>query len=106
MGDLDGPLSGQLDYDSNSEERNVTPIFNSTESVDLGTSDQPKELKIGSSPSLDERSRLIDLLRSYLDVFAWSYENMPGLDPSTVQHHLPILPYAKPVKQRLRRLQP
>ncbi|RVW92617.1 Retrovirus-related Pol polyprotein from transposon opus [Vitis vinifera] len=29
--------------------------------------DQPREIRIGSSLSLDERSRLIDLLRSYLD---------------------------------------
>ena len=50
------------------------------------------------------RSRLIDLLKSYLDVFAWSYEDMPGLNSSIVQHHLPILPYVKPVKQKLRRL--
>ncbi|RVW86544.1 Pro-Pol polyprotein [Vitis vinifera] len=68
--------------------------------------DQPREIRIGSSLSPDERSRLIDLLRSYLDVFAWSYEDMPGLDPSIVQHHLPILPHARPVKQKLRRLHP
>ena len=53
---------------------------------------------MGSSLSPDERSRLIDLLRSYLDVFAWSYEDMSGLDSSIVQHHLPILPYARLVK--------
>ncbi|RVW91717.1 Retrovirus-related Pol polyprotein from transposon 17.6 [Vitis vinifera] len=52
--------------------------------------DQPRELKIGLPLSTDERNRLIHLLRSYLDVFAWSYEDMPGLDPSIVQHHLPI----------------
>ena len=74
--------------------------------MDFGTSDQPRGLKIGSSLSLDENSRLINLLRSYLDVFAWSYEDMPGLDPSIVQHHLPILPHARPVKQKLRRLHP
>ena len=51
-------------------------------------------------------SRLINLLRSYLDVFAWSYEDMLGLDPSIVQHHLPILPHARLVKQKLRRLHP
>ncbi|RVW64085.1 hypothetical protein CK203_051100 [Vitis vinifera] len=44
----------------------------------------PNEIRIGSSLSLDERSRLIDLLRSYLDVFSWSYEDMPSLDPSIV----------------------
>ena len=52
------------------------------------------------------RSRLIGLLRLYLDVFAWSYEDMPGLNPTIVQHHLPILPRARPVKQKLRRLHP
>ncbi|RVW84676.1 Transposon Ty3-I Gag-Pol polyprotein [Vitis vinifera] len=31
---------------------------------------------------------------------------MPGLDPSIVQHHLPTLPHARPVKQKLRRLHP
>ena len=49
---------------------------------------------------------MIDLLKSYLDVFAWSYEDLPGLDPTIVQHHLPILPHARPVKQKLRRLHP
>ncbi|RVW29022.1 Ribonuclease HI [Vitis vinifera] len=49
---------------------------------------------------------LIQLLRAYLDVFAWSYEDMPGLDPSIVQHRLPLLPHARPVKQKLRRLHP
>ncbi|RVW61666.1 Transposon Ty3-G Gag-Pol polyprotein [Vitis vinifera] len=76
------------------------------ETVDFGTEDQPRELKIGSPLSTDERDRLIHLLRSYLDVFAWSYEDMPGLDPSIVQHHLPTLPHARPVKQKLRRLHP
>ncbi|WKA02258.1 hypothetical protein VitviT2T_020470 [Vitis vinifera] len=31
---------------------------------------------------------------------------MSGLDPSIVQHRLPLLPHAKPVKQKLRRLHP
>ncbi|KAL6340756.1 hypothetical protein AAG906_027911 [Vitis piasezkii] len=76
------------------------------DSFDHDSEDQPRELKIGSPLSIDERDRLIHLLRSYLDVFAWSYEDMPGLDPSIVQHHLPTLPHARPVKQKLRRLHP
>ena len=74
--------------------------------VDFGTPDRPKEIRIGSSLSLDERSRLIDLLRSYLDVFAWSYEDMSGLDSSLMEHHLPILPHARLVKLKWRRLHP
>ena len=56
--------------------------------------------------STDERKSLIQLLRAYLDIFAWSYEDMSGLDPSIVQHRLPLLPHARPVKQKLRRLHP
>eukprot|EP00261_Vitis_vinifera_P024444 XP_010656732.1 PREDICTED: uncharacterized protein LOC104880757 [Vitis vinifera] len=88
------------------DDRKVTPISGSTELIDFRAFDQPREIRIDSSLSPDERSRLIDLLRSYLDVFAWSYEDMPGLNPSIVQHRLPILPHARPVKQKLRRLHP
>ena len=88
MGDTDDPLGGQSECDSDIKDKKVTPISGSTELIDFGAPDQPREIRIGSSLSPDERSRLIDLLRSYLDVFAWSYEDMSGLDPTIVQHHL------------------
>ncbi|RVX20921.1 Retrovirus-related Pol polyprotein from transposon 17.6 [Vitis vinifera] len=108
VGDTDDPLSAQSECDSDldTEDRKITPISGSIEMIDFGALDQPRELRIGFSLSPDGRNRLIDLLRSYLDVFAWSYENMSGLDPTTVQHHLLILPHARPVKQKLRRLHP
>ena len=106
VGDTYDPLGGKSGSNSDIEDRKVTPVSSSTELIDFGVPDQPREIRIGSSLSHDERSRLIDLLRSYLDVFAWSYEDMPGLDPTIVQHHLPILPHARPVKQKLRRLHP
>ena len=106
VGDTDDPLGGKSESNSNTRDRKVTPVSGSTELIDFGIPDQPREIRIGSSLSPDERSRLIDLLRSYLDVSAWSYEDMPGLDPTIVQHHLSILPHAKPVKKKLRRLHP
>ncbi|WJZ81221.1 hypothetical protein VitviT2T_001074 [Vitis vinifera] len=99
--DLDRDSS---DHDSDPVDERVSPATGDVETIDFGIEDQPRELKIDSPLSTDERDRLIHLLRSYLDVFAWSYEDMPGLDPSIVQHHLPILPHARPVKQKLRRL--
>ena len=84
VGDTDDPLGGQSECDSDTEDRKVTPISSSTELIDFGAPDQPREIRIGSSLSPNERSRLIDLLRSYLDAFIWSYEEMPGLDPSIV----------------------
>ena len=59
-------------------------VSGSIESVDFETPNQPRELKIGTSLSPDERDRLIDFLRSYLDVFSWSYQDMASLNPSIV----------------------
>ncbi|KAL6342189.1 hypothetical protein AAG906_006803 [Vitis piasezkii] len=86
-----------FDHDSDPIDERVSPAIGDIETVDFGTDDQPRKLKIGLPLSIDEKDRLIHLLKSYLDVFAWSYEDMPSLDPSIVQHHLPILPHARPV---------
>ncbi|RVW66312.1 hypothetical protein CK203_066367 [Vitis vinifera] len=64
------------DRDSDPIDEKVSLAIGDAETIDFGTEDQPRELKIGSPLSTDERDRLIHLLRSYLDVFAWSYEDM------------------------------
>ena len=49
---------------------------------------------------------MIVLVREYIDVFAWNYEDMPGLDPQVAKHRLNIRPNAKPIKQQQRRFRP
>ena len=98
--------SYRSDSDHNFIDERVSPLFDDLETVDLGTAYQPREMRIGTTLSADERDSLLRLLRSYLDVFSWSYEDMSGLDPSIVRHHLPLVPHARPVKQKLRRLHP
>ncbi|RVW47634.1 Retrovirus-related Pol polyprotein from transposon 17.6 [Vitis vinifera] len=93
-------------FDSDPIDQRVSPATGDIEILDFGTADQPRELRIGSDLSTDEKDSLIQLLRLYLDVFTWSYEDMPVLDPSIVQHRLPFLPHARPVKQKLRRSHP
>ena len=53
-----------------------------------------------------EKEELIILVKEYIDVFAWNYEDMPGLDPQMAMHRLNIKPDAKPVKQQQRRFCP
>ncbi|KAL6323594.1 hypothetical protein AAG906_039185 [Vitis piasezkii] len=57
-----------FDHDSDPIDERVSPAIGDVETVDFGIEDQPKELKIGSPLSTDERDRLIHLLISYLDV--------------------------------------
>ena len=56
--------------------------------------------------SSEERERLVALLKDFKDVFAWSYEDMPGIDLEIVQHRIPLDPEARPIKQKLRRICP
>ena len=71
--------------------------------INLGTEENPKNLKIGDNLSEEVKKGLSELLAEYLDVFAWSYEDMPGLDQSIVVHHLPTQRDTKLKKQKLRR---
>ena len=41
-----------------------------------------------------------------MDIFAWSYQDMPGLDIDIVEHHLPLKPECPPIKKNLRRTHP
>ena len=36
------------------------------------------------------------------DVFAWSHEDMPGIDPSIIVHRLNVNPESPPVRQKKR----
>ena len=49
--------------------------------------------------SEEERRKLVALLREYKDVFAWSYQEIPGLSPRLVRHKLKVDLNAKTVKQ-------
>ena len=49
---------------------------------------------------------MIALVREYIDVFVWNYEDMPGLDLQVAMHRLNIMPDIKLVKQQQRRFHP
>ena len=67
--------------------------------IDVGDQTQLKLISISKSLSPMEKQDLISLIKEYIDVFTWSYEDMSGLDPQVVMHHLNIKLEAKPVKQ-------
>jgi hypothetical protein len=50
------------------------------ENVFVGADGSPKEIQI-----------YMDLFKEFRDVFAWSYEAIPDIDPQSVDHGLPLL---------------
>ena len=54
------------------------------ETVELAEGKANKMTKIGTTLSLEMRTRLIQFLKENLDVFTWSHEDMPGLTPEVI----------------------
>ena len=46
------------------------------------------------------------MLHDYVEIFSWSYEDMPGMDTDIVVHHLPTKEDCPPVKQKVCRMRP
>lgn len=80
--------------------------FVEEETINLGSEEQPRNVKIGTTLSAEERTEMIKLFTEFEDVFTWSYEDMHGLDTNMVVHRLPTHPDVKPDKQNLRRPRP
>ena len=87
-------------------EKREPPTDDALLQVNMGDETNPKPIYISDTVSQDEKADLIALIREYIDVFAWHYEDMPGLDPKVAMHCLNIKAGAKPVKQPQRRFRP
>ena len=74
------------------------------ETIKLGNNENPRLNKIGSTLNEKERKDLQELLVEFQEVFAWSYEDMLGIDPEIAQHHIDTHDHMVPVKPKLRRM--
>jgi hypothetical protein len=59
-----------------------------------------EEITIGAACSLEEIIAYKSLFQEYRDIFAKSYTEMPGLDPSIVEHQINTWPDIAPVHQK------
>ena len=74
--------------------------------INLGTEVDNREVKVSANLEGGVKRRLVQMLHDYVEVFAWSYENMPGIDTDIVVHHLPMKEGCPPVKQKVHRMRP
>jgi ribonuclease HI len=77
-----------------------------TNSLNIGTLDCPKNVKISAQCTDEEKLIFTELLREFQDVFAWSYEDIRGFDPDLIQHSIPIKEGIKPVRKKQRPINP
>lgn len=65
----------------------------------------PRPMFVSAALESGIRKELILLLQEYSDVFAWHYEELPGLDTKLVSHNLSVFPNSKLIKQAPRKYQ-
>jgi hypothetical protein len=82
---------------------NISPMISIDISVKPGI---VENFHIGASCSPDEIVTYTSLFKEFHDIFAWSYEEMPGINPAIVVHEIKTYPGTKPVWQCLRPVHP
>ena len=97
--------SSILTHSVNSEGNlcNITKTIPIDKSVKRGVSEN---IFIGQKSSPKEVQTYTALFKEFRDVFAWTYEEMPGSDPSIIVHEIKTYPGAEPVHQKLRQVHP
>ena len=87
-------------------EDGVQATVDELKEINLGTTEEPRPTFISALLTPEEEERYLKLLVEYKDVFAWTYKEMPGLNPSIALHHLAVKKGVHPVKEAQRRFRP
>ena len=82
------------------EHQTTTKPVEKLEEVFLDDSNHEWTTKIGTLASPAIRQELTTFLRSNRDVFAWTHEDIPGIDPSVIVHRLNVSPSFPPIRQK------
>ena len=84
------------------ERRVVAEPIEALENISLDEDDPEKSTKIWADLEEKMKKDHIRFLRENIDVFAWSHEDMPGIDLSFITHRLNVYLSSKPVRQKKR----
>ena len=87
----------------NIEERRIAAEpTKALEDIPLDEDDPGKSTRIRADLEGKIMKDLIRFIRENIDVFSWSHEDIPGIDPSVITHRLNVYPSSKPVRQKKR----
>ena len=84
------------------EHRMVTEPVEKLEEILLDDSHLDRTTKIETLANPAVRQALTTFLKNNRDIFAWSHEDMPGIDPSIMVHGLNVSPSFPPIRQKKR----
>ena len=74
--------------------------------VNIGTHSSSKYVNLGVDCTTEEVDQYVALLKEYIDVFAWTYDDIKAYDKTIFQRIIPLREGVKPVKQKIRMMNP
>ena len=77
--------------------------------INIGTKNEQKMIKIGKGTSEKERNDLVNIVKEYRDVFAFTYDELKDYREDLFQHTIPLkqdIKEVKPFRQKLRQTNP
>jgi hypothetical protein len=77
-----------------------------TTECNIGKQEEPRFVKLSISLTREQRDEYTQLLREFIDVFAWTYEDLKTYDISFIEHKIPLKEEARPFRQKLRQINP
>jgi hypothetical protein len=77
-----------------------------TRKVNIGTDISPKYVNLGVDCTTEEVDQYVSLFKEYIDVFSWKYDDLKAYDKTIFHHIIPLREEAKPVKKKIRMMNP
>ena len=82
--------------------RDVVEPTEALENISLDEDNPERCTRVGADLEKKTKKDLVCFLRKSINVFAWSHEDIPGIDPSVITHRLNVYPSSKPIRQKKR----
>ena len=84
------PLEDLFDFDDVEKKPTIEHANSDIEECNIGTEDRPKMIKLVKSIPANMKKKYTDLFKEFIDVFAWSYEDLKAYDTNIIQHKIPL----------------
>jgi hypothetical protein len=84
------PLERLFDQDDIPLKYTLQPQPEEVEDCNVGTNENPKMVKISKYLLTQIKSKYVELLKQYKDVFAWSYEYLKSYDNYVIENKIPL----------------
>jgi hypothetical protein len=100
------PLERLFNHDDIPLKSTLQPQPEEVEDCDIGTKEIPTLVKTSKYLPPEIKSKYVELVKQYKDVFASSYDELRTYDTTIIEHKIPLKQGVEPFRQKLRQINP